>query len=274
MKDCRHGEDESGCERYQCPGFYRCRLSSICLHPHHVCDLIKHCPLHDDEYTCTTACPRGCHCLGLEYTCTIPFQAQEHPQIKFLNGEGSRIQIESLHNNRELIFLNLAKCDISNISDANVLNFPNLQHLDLSFNEIQTFDMENIFVLKNLRFLSLTDNPLTKIIHISDKDQQHVSLRTLDLSYTHLQFLNKSTFQGYASLQTLNLSLSKVSRIDRDTFTNVSNLKVIDLRVRSNLLFPAMPFKDLVALERIYASNYKICCKVILELYKKDMLIT
>nr|KAG5689449.1 hypothetical protein BaRGS_026010 [Batillaria attramentaria] len=47
--DCPGKEDEAACDSYTCPGFYRCRKSSVCLHPDHVCDGISQCPRHDDE---------------------------------------------------------------------------------------------------------------------------------------------------------------------------------------------------------------------------------
>nr|KAG5686645.1 hypothetical protein BaRGS_013432 [Batillaria attramentaria] len=34
--DCVGHEDEADCESYTCPGFYRCRASSVCVHVDHL----------------------------------------------------------------------------------------------------------------------------------------------------------------------------------------------------------------------------------------------
>ena len=36
--DCPWGEDEADCEKYNCPGYYRCFHSKICLTKDHLCD--------------------------------------------------------------------------------------------------------------------------------------------------------------------------------------------------------------------------------------------
>ena len=71
--DCPGHEDEEGCERYTCPGFYRCRNSAICVHADHVCDGVFQCPLHDDELTCGRTCPEGCTCYGYAFVCSRSF---------------------------------------------------------------------------------------------------------------------------------------------------------------------------------------------------------
>ena len=37
VRDCPFHEDEAGCLDYECPGFYRCRNSRICVHAVQVC---------------------------------------------------------------------------------------------------------------------------------------------------------------------------------------------------------------------------------------------
>ena len=86
IADCIQGEDELNCQDYQCPGYYRCRDSTTCLHPDHLCDGIKHCPQHEDEFTCHLTCPPGCTCQGLELTCTTPFLAHNFTRLRYLDG--------------------------------------------------------------------------------------------------------------------------------------------------------------------------------------------
>ncbi|KAL8597605.1 hypothetical protein ACOMHN_001536 [Nucella lapillus] len=47
--DCLDHQDEEGCEDLMCPGFFRCRVSTICVHNDDLCDGWSHCPLRDDE---------------------------------------------------------------------------------------------------------------------------------------------------------------------------------------------------------------------------------
>ncbi|KAL8558338.1 hypothetical protein ACOMHN_012902 [Nucella lapillus] len=49
LYDCVDHQDEERCEALTCPGFFRCRMSSLCLHGDHICDGWSHCPLNDDE---------------------------------------------------------------------------------------------------------------------------------------------------------------------------------------------------------------------------------
>ncbi|PVD35473.1 hypothetical protein C0Q70_02436 [Pomacea canaliculata] len=68
--DCPGKQDETACDTYTCPGYYRCRSSHVCLHPDHVCDGWSQCPEGDDELLCDLSCPDTCVCHGLAFTCT------------------------------------------------------------------------------------------------------------------------------------------------------------------------------------------------------------
>ena len=81
--DCPEHEDETGCDRHRCPGFYRCRGSTACLHPAHLCDGWAQCPQHDDELLCNLTCPNSCTCYGHAFFCTQPFQAAITPSSAF-----------------------------------------------------------------------------------------------------------------------------------------------------------------------------------------------
>ncbi|XP_076464729.1 uncharacterized protein LOC143296589 [Babylonia areolata] len=87
--DCPGREDEEGCDRYQCPGFYRCRTSTICVHANHTCDGIFHCPQHDDELFCDTTCPQNCACQGLAFYCKSQFPAEDYQKTRFLHAPQS-----------------------------------------------------------------------------------------------------------------------------------------------------------------------------------------
>ncbi|KAL8566443.1 hypothetical protein ACOMHN_015079 [Nucella lapillus] len=89
MYDCLDHQDEEGCEDLRCPGFFRCRESTICVHNDNLCDGWSHCPLHDDELLCDVACPVDCVCQGHTFLCFQPFTATLFPQIRYLDATGS-----------------------------------------------------------------------------------------------------------------------------------------------------------------------------------------
>ncbi|KAK7113214.1 hypothetical protein V1264_012549 [Littorina saxatilis] len=260
VKDCPGGEDELSCAHFTCPGFYRCRGSSVCLHASHLCDGWPQCPQRDDELFCDNTCPSVCQCQGLAFVCPQPFPADHFPDLRYLDAEGSGIAPSSLLENVYLIYLSLADCGL--ITWPRVI-FQNLQHLDISDNMIGVLNLNNIAVLDNLRHLRLRGNPLTAFF-VGDTDVKHSMLISVDLSYTRLAEFDSKSLSQFTSVQTLNLSYSSMRRIREDGFSFQPSLTHLDLRgcevedILSNV------FAGLSNLSVIHASDYKICCKAIL----------
>ena len=163
MKDCSKGEDELECEDFQCPGFYRCRGSQICLHPDHLCDGLKQCPLHEDEYTCNIICPPGCTCLGLEFTCTQIFDTKDYTILKYLDGSSSGFDLHQLQHASNLVFLSLSRCNLTNLNYSHPLSFINLIHIDVSYNMINFIDKSLFESLTALQELHIGWNPILPI---------------------------------------------------------------------------------------------------------------
>ena len=113
VKDCPHGQDEEACDSLNCPGFFRCRASKVCLHMDHVCDGIFHCPKHDDETFCTLHCPHNCNCWGEAFVCSgFFFSASEFLYLRYLDASEPSMSSDLLVNNTILIYLSLAKCGV------------------------------------------------------------------------------------------------------------------------------------------------------------------
>ncbi|KAL8580878.1 hypothetical protein ACOMHN_039578 [Nucella lapillus] len=89
LYDCLDHQDEEGCEDMKCPGFFRCRVSRLCLHYDHMCDGWSHCPMNDDELLCGMTCPVNCFCQGHAFLCSQPFTASLFPHLRYLNASGS-----------------------------------------------------------------------------------------------------------------------------------------------------------------------------------------
>ncbi|KAL8591751.1 hypothetical protein ACOMHN_032293 [Nucella lapillus] len=83
FSDCVYGEDEQDCKTTTCPGLYRCRSSTVCVHGHHLCDGWGQCPQRDDELMCDMACPEECLCSGHSFLCAHSFPPQRFPDLRY-----------------------------------------------------------------------------------------------------------------------------------------------------------------------------------------------
>ena len=83
--DCPLREDELHCKNYFCPGFYRCKGTSVCVHVTHLCDGVAQCPGRDDELLCGFVCPLQCQCQGWSFVCRQSFPADSFAQLRYLD---------------------------------------------------------------------------------------------------------------------------------------------------------------------------------------------
>ncbi|XP_025101653.1 low-density lipoprotein receptor-related protein 2-like [Pomacea canaliculata] len=155
--DCPYHEDDEDCASYTCPGFYRCRASTVCVHEDHMCDGRPQCPQHDDELFCELSCPQGCVCQGLAFVCSVTFNTQTFPAMRYLDASGSGMSTSDMAPSIYLVWLSLAACDIQVLSN---MSLPSLQTLDLSNNLITSLDMSYFMQFENLRVLRLAGNPM------------------------------------------------------------------------------------------------------------------
>lgn len=266
--DCPGREDEEKCDSYACPGFYRCRGSTVCVHPSHVCDGMLQCPQRDDELFCNLTCPPGCTCLGLAFTCSRSFQAGLHPRLRYLHVSGDEAMTPALlKDNVILVYLSLARCGLTSADD---LRFPNLHTLDLSDNRIREISFDQLSFLVNLKSLYLSGNPVTALFSDGPSGQSPIpQLLKLDLSRVDLEVLNVSALDPLNKLRTLNLSHSGVSRVltaegkvrGRDpAHVALTSLRVLDVRGCPMTQFPTDLFRSLKDLSDVYADTYRLCC--------------
>ena len=267
VKDCPYGEDEVGCETMVCPGYYRCRGSSVCLHPSQICDNSPQCAQRDDELLCNASCPSVCQCQGLAFVCHQPFPAANYPDLRYLDATRSGFTPSSALKDLYLVFLNLAFCQLTTFPE---INMRNLQHLDLSHNKITTVWVLAFYSLQNLRYLCLKGNPLHKVVTDSSEIRQR-SLLHVDVSYTHLQQFDSSAFVNFPFIQVFNLSFSALKNIGANGFVYIPKLKHLDFRGCGVREFPEDVYAGLSELQSIKAESYRLCCKVILpETFNED----
>ncbi|PVD35474.1 hypothetical protein C0Q70_02437 [Pomacea canaliculata] len=115
--DCPGKQDETACDTYTCPGYYRCRSSHVCLHPDHVCDGWSQCPEGDDELLCDLSCPDTCVCHGLAFTCRARFAASSYLELRYLDASGSGMTPRDVVNNTMIVYLSFNNCSITVYDD-------------------------------------------------------------------------------------------------------------------------------------------------------------
>ena len=259
FSDCVFQEDERDCEGWTCPGLYRCRDSTVCVHADHMCDGRPQCPQRDDEWLCDMTCPAQCLCQGHAFLCPQPFSAHLFPQLRYLDARGSGMTPSDLKNNTYIVRLSLAKCSIRFLP---VLKLRNLLHLDLGHNLIASVEINVLTEMQNLHCLILKWNPLTSIT--TKHSSILKNMRTIDLAGTQLDVFDSRLLFFTPGIQYINMSFSTMQSVDYKGFQIVPRLKELDIRRTTINGFVPTMFWGLNELDNIYASHYKLCCEDIL----------
>ncbi|XP_025079251.1 low-density lipoprotein receptor class A domain-containing protein 3-like [Pomacea canaliculata] len=221
VNDCPGHEDEAACDRYTCPGFYRCRASQVCVHESHVCDGIYHCPLHDDEILCNETCPHNCVCHGWAFGCSGIFHAASYPNLRYVNASGTAMNLIDFESNIYLVHLILVRCNITRLHEVTL---PNLRILDLSSNQLTYFSNNSFTGLTRLESLKLSFNPLN-VLSFVDAIRTS-SLKFLDLSDVVISSLDLGNI-FLSTLTTLNLSGSGLDHVTGQGFETSEKFKII-----------------------------------------------
>ena len=260
VNDCLYHEDEAGCDSYECPGFYRCRNSRICVHSDHLCDKVTSCPDNDDELLCDVTCPHSCVCIGLSFFCSQTFPAAHFPELRYLDVSGTDMIPSNLSENSMLIHASFADCRFEQISFPRL---PNLRSLDLRNNSLFSLDADAFAELTNLKTLNLAQNPIL-LFFLPTQKGGSVSVETLDLSNIRMSEINTNLSAIFPSLRTLNLSGNGIHSVTGKGFRTMKKLQLVDLRGNPMTKFPPDVFRGLKDLNAVYAENYKLCCPDIL----------
>ena len=262
--DCPEHEDEAGCKSYTCPGFYRCRSSTVCVHTVHVCDGMFQCPQHDDEVLCDfPPCPENCTCFGKAFLCGRVFRPGSYSDLRYVDTSGTGMDLGDFASNSMLVYLNLARCGIDKLLN---ITLPNLQTLILRDNRLASLDFPLLSSLRNLRLLSISGNPLSLFLAMALElvGSNLALLKTLDMSRIDLPQLDLKLFDAFPQLQALNLSGNTIDRILSNGFHLPTQLQIIDFSGSTISTFPLELFQGLEYLEVIRSENYKLCCPKLL----------
>ena len=219
---------------FRCPGFFRCRLNGVCLHPDHVCDGVHHCPTKDDEMYCHLPCPDHCLCQGYAFTCPQMFNASHQPLVRYLDLSGVHQPDLSDTNAESLVllaFLNLSSCAFisSNARNFSLWQTP-VRVLDMSYNHLTDL-YRMMFPQPYLTHLNLSSNPLVRVLQFSHFQTALAlnEIKVLSQRNTKIQQIEPRAFgQWLKSLERLDIRGNRLNSFHIDTFFGLSSLQVLD----------------------------------------------
>ena len=263
--DCPGHEDEDGCDQYECPGFYRCRASKVCVHVAHVCDDWPVCPQLDDELLCGQSCPQQCTCHGLAFFCPQAFAATDHPDLRYLDAADSGMSAHHIGNNHMLIHLSFARCKVETVSN---FTFHNLRSLDLSDNLLTEVSGHHLSLMPQLTHLFLAGNPLIFVFMVSSRSSFRLqTMRTVDLSRVKQPFVVPSLFAVFPGLQALNLSYSGMGLLQWNS-SDLPEPALTELDLRGGVIteLPQDLLRGFPDLKLLFTDSFKLCCPIVLPL--------
>ena len=242
--DCPDGRDERvAVEKMVCPGYYRCQVYGMCLHPDRVCDMVPDCPNKDDEIYCQfgdSLCPPTCTCEGYAMVCRAMFYPDIYPNTRYLDLSGvSGVSLGDFYFLEVLQFLNLSRCGLVN---ASLSLMPRLKILDLSHNQLASFSSSSLLLrdMVGLTYLDLSGNPVAP---------------TLDSAFTRFVVLS-----GLEALETLKLRGTGLRSIREKPFRVLPALRTLDLRGNSLQDYDVGTLAGLGALEVLLTDEPQLCC--------------
>ena len=261
--DCPGHEDEEGCDVYTCPGFYRCRASTVCVHVTHVCDGWPLCPQNDDELLCGQQCPQNCTCHGLAFFCSQVFAAHQFPDLRYLDARRTGMNVHQLVDNHMLIHLSLARCRVRAVTS---FTFPSLHSLDLSDNLLTEVSAHHFRQMPQLTVLFLAGNPLTSVFRIlSNHSTDLHQINIVDLSHVKMRSVDASLFHVFPSLHFLNLSHSGAEMLQwNSSHMSVQSLRKLDLRGCEIAEISRDVLRGFLHLQLLYTDTFKLCCPSVL----------
>ena len=256
--DCQLQEDESGCENYTCPGFYRCREATSCVHVTQLCDGVAQCEGQDDEMLCDFLCPHHCQCQGWAFVCQQPFSPHSFPQLRYLNADYSLMALGDFANNQYLVWLSLRHCQLQQLCNCSL---GNLQILDVGNNLIQSVTVDFIQYLANLKEIRLSNNPLVKVT-VEDVTLRHTLLQKIDLSQTSLTEFDCGIFSGFSAISDFNFSHCGTVRISKTVFACFTYLNQLDVRGTKIVQDHFSLTERLQHIETVFSDDYRHCCPI------------
>ncbi|XP_033639087.1 uncharacterized protein LOC117299647 [Asterias rubens] len=240
FRDCQISrKDEVDCATVTCPGSFKCKDSSTCIHMSAVCDDKFDCPDEDDETqaACDDRCPTMCSCIvsddGYVSQCNSGWN----------QGTVGDIGIRTTH-------LKLANENIIQLNTGIFKSLSFLESLVLTNNSLRDFNAGTFSGLFNLT--------------------------SLDLSQNNISRLQSNIFEDLLNLRTLLVMDNPLLSIDSGAFNSLSNLRELFLirgkwnNERSTMNIAPGALQGLHSLEILYVDDYRLCCRFDEEVPSKE----
>ena len=206
---------------------------------------------------CDRPCPPQCICFGLAFFCSHGFEADQFPDVRFLDVRNSGMNLHQLGDNSMLIHLSLSVCRISNVPSV---TFPNLHSLDLSDNLLTEVSAHHFRHMPQLTVLFLAGNPLASVFPAGFSTGLQ-KVNRLDLSRIDMHSVDHNLFLTFPSLQHLNLSHSGVELLQwNSSQLPGAPLQQLDLRRSEIAEFPRDVLRGFPHLQHLNTDNFKLCC--------------
>ena len=238
--DCAEREDEIACEKFVCPGLYRCKATTTCISQSSVCDGTSDCPDKDDEDNCYTyLCPEHCICNNYLIRCV----------------EGSLVSIPSIMTNQ--VYIAFKGNDLLLQSNTFLTHYK-LQFLDISFNKLELLPPRCFDNLHSLVVMNLSNNNIRYLEPFNNRQ-----LQTIDISNNSLQQLTHDLFKNTSNVRRVLLSNNIIHTIEEHIFGYV-NLMLLDIQMSAiSVVNTSIHAFELVShIEMMYTDDHHLCCFV------------
>jgi len=133
-----------------------------------------------------------------------------------------------------------------------------LSVLDLSYNSLITMSTHVLDHFPALKTLNLSSNQMTSLSHSGEIEANHTSLRFLDLSNNSFTSIPVDELVKFHALEIVDLSFNKLSIVD-STGTANDSIQIRKLNVRLNLINDIMLFIDSAEISRRSYKTFFLC---------------
>ena len=238
--DCANREDEIACEKYVCPGLYRCKGTTLCISQSTVCDSEFDCPGNDDEDYCYRhLCPGDCICNNYYIHCV----------------DRALLNIPSVMTSQIYIIFKSNNLQLENIT---LYTHYNLKVLDISFNNISVLPSNCFLSLQSLVELNISNNNLR---HLEPFNNTH--LISIDISHNYVRHLSERLFSNTPNIKRIDISNNRIETIG-EHISSYIHLRLLNVRWNPISVdsIDINAFQLVHNIEMLYTDDHHICCYV------------
>lgn len=170
-----------------------------------------------------------------------------------LNYEKSKKLPNNFQDFPNLSVLVIKNCGLVKIENERFSGLLSLKVLNITRNNLTTFDGKEFSTLENLEVLNLKLNKVTKVP--SNQFSSLLNLKELYLDENELQAIDKTTFFKNVKLEIISLSANDIAKLHFKTFSTLEKLREIDLSLNSMTSLQSDVFEKNTNLERLDLSD-------------------